>query len=90
MICENYRSNKTVTNCVCGITHSEREEHRITGHVLGTNSYRIPTSLIKYHANSINLLIMEYFRNNYTINHDAIHIHQLTKDNNLIMRNFDA
>lgn len=64
MICENYRSNKTVTDCMCSITHAEREEHRITGHVLGANSYWIPSSLIKYHTNSINLLITKsYFHN---------------------------
>jgi len=61
MICENYGSNKTITNCMCSITHTEWEEHRITGHVLGANSYWIPSSLIKYDANSINLLKREYY-----------------------------
>lgn len=55
MICKNYRSNETLADRVCTVTNSEREEYRITGHVLGADSYRIPADLIKYHANSINL-----------------------------------
>lgn len=55
MIRKNYRPNETLADRVRAVTNSEREEHRVTGHVLGADSYRIPANLIKYHADSINL-----------------------------------
>lgn len=61
MVSENYRSDKTVANRVCSITDSKREEHRITGHILGADSYWIPSSFIKYYTDSIDL----FKQNNY-------------------------